>query len=132
MYEKLKQIITDETFYLVIVVLLVGVGSFLLGRQSVNVSTPQTAVSRVSLLASPAKAVSSDTVTIQSPTPLDNIVTDSAGVAKNYVASKSGTRYYTLTCSGASRIKEENKIYFSSSAAAKAAGYTPALNCPGL
>lgn len=51
---------------------------------------------------------------------------------KKYVASKFGTKYYTLTCSGASRIHEENKIYFPDIATAKAAGYTPALNCPDL
>ena len=50
----------------------------------------------------------------------------------SYVASKSGTKYYLTTCSGVSRIKEENKIYFRSAGEAAAAGYEPAANCPGL
>lgn len=49
-----------------------------------------------------------------------------------YVASKSGTKYYLPGCSGAARIKEENKVWFVSSAAAEAAGYGKAANCPGL
>ena len=49
-----------------------------------------------------------------------------------YVASKKGTKYYLPTCSGAKRINEENKVWFSTVAAAEAAGYTPAANCKGL
>jgi len=49
-----------------------------------------------------------------------------------YVASKNGTKYYLTTCSGAARISEANKIWFASAAAAQAAGYAPAVNCPGL
>ncbi len=49
--------------------------------------------------------------------------------AKNIVASKSGKRYYYLNCSGVSRIKEENKVYFASEQEAEAAGLTLAANC---
>ncbi len=49
-----------------------------------------------------------------------------------YVASKSGTKYYLPSCSGAGRIKEENKVWFETVAEAQAAGYTAAANCPGL
>lgn len=48
------------------------------------------------------------------------------------VASKSGSKYYLPTCSGASRIKEENKVWFVSAEEAEASGYEPAANCPGL
>lgn len=49
-----------------------------------------------------------------------------------YVASKSGTKYYLPTCSGAKRIKEENRVWFDTKADAEAAGYGPATGCPGL
>ncbi|MDQ5957786.1 MAG: hypothetical protein QG665_112 [Patescibacteria group bacterium] len=49
-----------------------------------------------------------------------------------YVASKSGTKYHLPSCSGAKRIKEENKIWFQTADEARSAGYTPAANCPGL
>lgn len=49
-----------------------------------------------------------------------------------YVASKSGTRYYLPWCSGVSRIKEENKVWFSTKEEAEARGLTPAKNCEGM
>jgi len=47
----------------------------------------------------------------------------------NIVASKNGKKYYFVHCSGANRIKNENKIYFSTIEAAEGAGYTLAANC---
>src|SRR3989344_4916087 len=43
-----------------------------------------------------------------------------------YVASKNGTKYYLPTCSGANRIKDENRIWFATEAEALAEGYGPA------
>ncbi len=60
------------------------------------------------------------------------VPTEASAKAGKYVASKNGTKYYLTTCSGAARISEANKIWFASAAAAQAAGYAPAVNCPGL
>lgn len=49
-----------------------------------------------------------------------------------YVASKNGTKYYLPSCAGAKRISNANRVWFASVAAAQAAGYAPAANCPGL
>lgn len=54
------------------------------------------------------------------------------GSSGDFVASKNGATYYLVTCPGAGRIKNENKIYFSSAEDARKAGYRPAANCPGL
>lgn len=51
---------------------------------------------------------------------------------KQIVASKNGEVYHYVWCSGAKRIKEENKIYFNSKEEAEKAGYRAAKNCPGL
>lgn len=48
------------------------------------------------------------------------------------VASRSGTAYHFPWCSGASQIKEENKLWFASEEAARKAGYAPSKNCTGL
>lgn len=48
------------------------------------------------------------------------------------VASKSGAKYFFPWCGGAKLIKEENKVWFASADAARAAGYEPAANCKGL
>ena len=45
------------------------------------------------------------------------------------VASKIGKRYYPLTCAGASRISDKNKIFFASVALAEKAGLTLAAGC---
>ena len=55
-----------------------------------------------------------------------------AGKAGAIVASKNGSKYYLPSCSGANRISDVNKVWFASPAAAAAAGYAPAANCPGL
>lgn len=49
-----------------------------------------------------------------------------------YVASKNGTKYHALWCSGAKTISEANKIWFSTKEEAEARGYTPAANCKGI
>ncbi len=51
---------------------------------------------------------------------------------KNIVASRSGTKYYYLWCSGVQKISIANRIYFSSQDEARAAGYTPSTTCKGL
>jgi hypothetical protein len=51
---------------------------------------------------------------------------------KNLVASKSGTKVYYVWCSGVSRIKPENKVFFDTVDEALNKGYTKASNCPGL
>lgn len=57
---------------------------------------------------------------------------DITAISGQYVASKNGTKYYLPSCSGAKRIKEENKVYFSSKEEAEAQGLEPAKNCKGL
>lgn len=48
------------------------------------------------------------------------------------VGSRQGSKYHFPTCAGAKSIKPENRVEFPNIAAARAAGYTPAANCPGL
>lgn len=51
---------------------------------------------------------------------------------KQYVASKNGKVFHLPWCPGAKRIKEENKIWFSSKEEALALGLKPAANCDGI
>lgn len=69
--------------------------------------------------------------THQKPQPAYTAVRNAPAHGK-YVASKNGTSYHYPWCGGASRIKDENKIWFDSKEAAEKAGYKPAGNCPGL
>lgn len=43
----------------------------------------------------------------------------------SFVASISGTKYYTLSCSEVNRIKEENKVYFTTAKEAEESGFEP-------
>ncbi len=98
-------------------VALVGLACFGLGRLSVS----PTAVPRL-VINSP-----------MAPTGQGGQVAAVAAARQGaYVAAQSGTKYYLPTCSGTNRIKEENKVWFNSTAEAEAAGYGPAANCPGL
>ncbi len=48
------------------------------------------------------------------------------------VASRNGSKYYLPWCSGADRISEANRVWFTSETQAKTQGYSPASNCDGL
>ncbi len=52
-----------------------------------------------------------------------------AAPQKAYIASRNGTKYYPAGCAGASRIQEENRIYFDTTEKAVAAGYSLASTC---
>ena len=56
----------------------------------------------------------------------------STSAAGRIVASKGGTKYYFLSCAGASRISDANKVWFASVDAALSAGYTLAANCKDI
>lgn len=61
--------------------------------------------------------------------PLAPLTTGSGG---KFVASRNGKKYYLPWCGGVNRIKPENLISFDSAEEARARGYEPAANCPGL
>jgi len=132
--EKLKSFLANDALYLAMLITSVGALSFLLGRQSVSYKNFESCSVNALTLCAPKLC----------PTFLPDF--DSSQVAKTpsleaaspyhnahpnlpFVASKSGTRYHHITCPGAKRIKEENKIFFRTSLEAQAAGYSRAVNC---
>ena len=56
----------------------------------------------------------------------------STAPGQHVVASENGTKYYFPWCAGADRISEAHKIWFTSAASARSAGYAPSANCAGL
>jgi hypothetical protein len=94
-----------------LIVLLVGVGAFGLGRLSVAWGEGgPISMHMAAMIAAPM------------PLPLGGQV----------VASKTGKYYYYPWCGGAKTISQSNIIWFSSDTKAEAAGYAPASNCRGL
>jgi hypothetical protein len=53
----------------------------------------------------------------------------SATTTQNFVASKTGTKYYPAGCSGINRIKEENRVYFNTEQEAINKGYERTSTC---
>ncbi len=106
------------------IVALVGLTAFGLGRLSaLETQRAPLRIMQDGQLAAPAAAPAGDNEGSGGASP-------AASRAGNFVASKSGTKYYAPGCSGASRIKAENQVWFASADEAQAAGYEKAANCP--
>lgn len=139
-WTNFKRFVTDSEAVIAVLLVVVGLGSFWLGRLSVtqnmseNVSMGE--YPKETQVAAPLVPVLSDTARMASPTVSDRTspqnVIKSSDATKGYVASKTGTKYHLPWCSGARRIKDENKVWFATKEEAEAAGYTPAANCKGL
>lgn len=105
------------------------------GRGTFNVlSTPTSegAILGASVAGAVVGAVATEAISQSSHAPANQVITAKTATVGKYVASKNGTKYYLATCSGAKRIKDENKVWFATVEDAKASGRTPASNCPGL
>ncbi len=127
-----------------LIVVLVGLGAFGLGRLSaleegrgsLKIYAPTTPASQTSGVNQAAAVVGSidSNRTLAAPVPasteqLSAVASSTAEVAHHFAASKNGTKYYPAGCSGASRIKPANQVWFATAADAQAAGYTLASGC---
>ncbi len=104
---------------MVLVLLLAVTTAFGLGRLSVISPASSNAVQSAGVTLLSESPHHDDRLTV----PLSD--TNQQSVA----ASRSGTRYYSLDCSGLNRISPENRIYFLTRERARAAGYEPAVGC---
>lgn len=130
MYDKIKPLLKDDALFYGILVVLIAICSFGLGRWSV--STQSAKIALLPATVSYSMATSSKKIDAASSTAVPTNTPSPQTGKEKYVASVNGTKYHLLTCPGASEIKEENKIYFATKAEAEAAGYTPAANCKGI
>ncbi len=120
---RVGHFLADDAVFYSLLIILVAITSFGLGKRSVE---------PVSFSASVQK---------ESPIQLiqegqeGSVIQANSGPSEEeptFVGSKNGTKYHALWCPGASQIKEENKIYFASKEEAQKLGYTPASNCKGM
>lgn len=107
----------------ILVIILVSVGSFFLGRMSNSklsnekayiVNGGEEGSQKVTLYPKSSKITSLDS---------------STQVENRYVASKNGKLYYRVGCGSSSRIKEENKVFFDSKQSAEQAGFQASESC---
>lgn len=114
-------------FYTLILLVLVASIFFALGR--ISALNDQKTPLRVVDSSRQTAGVINSAVGI-GPVSLES--TGSTDLSGKVVGSKTGTKYYFPWCGTVKRIKPENLIEFSSIDEAKAKGYSPASNCPGL
>lgn len=138
MKENFKSLLLDERFFTATLVVLVAMASFALGRYSTmpagslwGEGAGKGAPAAVSMAYTEVSPKNDEAPTgAENPhvvAPVD--IPETSTATGPYVASKSGTKYHHETCGGAKQIKPENKLYFSTEVAARAAGYSPAANC---
>ena len=95
------------------VIVLVGLGSFGLGRLSVSNREDEKVLSGQDNNASL----------------IEKEIGDSTLKERMYVASKNGKLYYTKDCSGAKRIASKNEVWFATKVDAEQAGYSFSASC---
>ncbi len=129
-----KRLLTGSDVLGAGILIIVGIGSFLLGKTWE--STPEAQIiHRETGAVIQATEPEESTISEEAPvSPKIEVKAASAAVPVEggYVASKNGTKYHLPWCGGAKRILEENKVWFRTKEEAIAAGYTPAANCPGI
>lgn len=108
---------------LVAIMVVLAAGSFGLGRLSKSsVGGPGVTLQAVSLPQAAATQAGLQNLADMSKS------SPNASIGAIF-GSKNGTKYYWATCSGSSRIKEENKVFWSSEEEAREAGYEKSSTC---
>jgi hypothetical protein len=107
----------------IIIIVLVGLGSFELGRLSKENTNPGI---KVEYDSQEASVINTEPIN-ENPSIAQKSQTSTT--SKNFFASKTGSKYYSVSCSGGKTIKEENRVYFDTAEEAEKAGYELSSSC---
>lgn len=124
--EKIKHFLESEkgkNILIILVIILVGLGSFELGRMSVNSSQNSPTIELSSQEANVIKSTQNEV--LEQKYEFKGV--DLADRA--YFASSRGTKYYPFGCSAGKSIKEANRVYFATEEEATKAGYSKSSSC---
>ena len=124
--EKIKQFTESDKgkdILTVVIIILVGLGSFGLGRLSKESATPGIKIDYGDQKASALESMEEASL---NPVLNQNTQKSSSG---NFFASNRGSKYYSVGCSGGKTIKQENRIYFATKEEAEKAGYELSSSC---
>lgn len=126
-YSKVKKFLQENRndLYTAVIIFLVGISSFGLGRLSVLWPKKEP----IEFINNQLSVTNETKQSLGRETGGAAIISSTKG---KYAASKSGTAYHYPWCPGAQKIKEENKIWFQTKEEAESKGYKPARNCEGL
>ncbi len=125
--EKIKRFIQSNTgkdTLIVLIVILVGLASFMLGR----ISARDTGI-KINYNNIPASAASGGQEARQFLEMNPSLDKATITTGKAFFASKKGHKYYPVDCSAGKSIKPENRIYFKDNNSAESAGYELSTAC---
>jgi hypothetical protein len=125
--EKIKQFLESDKgkdVLVVIIIILVGLGSFELGRLSKNNSNNGIKIEYPDEEANIVGSINQNSSNLN-----NNLENSQKLISGNFFASNRGTKYYSISCSAGKTIKEENRIYFNTSTEAQSAGYELSSAC---
>lgn len=129
---KLPQLhILPDDLFLGLTIILIAFGAFGLGRLS-KIEGSKTPIRTENAIETTADTFAPQTTEAAPQISVPQTANAIRATEGQLVGSKIGKKYHYPWCSGASRIAEANRIYFSSKSDAEARGYTPASNCKGL
>ena len=112
----------NRELYLTAVIILVATISFGLGRLS-KIREEKTPIT-IENVATSTEIIANTTNSQRATLTVD--------ANKIFVASRNGKKYYYAWCDSSQKIKESNKVWFSTKEEAEKSGYEPAANCKGL
>ncbi|MFA6177541.1 MAG: hypothetical protein WC694_01445 [Candidatus Paceibacterota bacterium] len=128
--EKIKQFFNvtiqsekGKDILIVVIVILVGLGSFELGRLSKENTSKGIKIEYSDQNTSQASANAISTISDFQRPNSDNFS------GKTFFASRKGSKYYSLGCSAGKTIKQENRVYFTTGEEAEVAGYALSSSC---
>lgn len=137
--EKIKSFIESEKgkdLLIILIIILVGIASFLLGRLSkegkngqFKVIYPNGQANARSGLNEPQNGLNLQKNANLSQNTVLNKNSDISIPKGNFFASKRGKKYYTLGCSAGKTIKDSNKVWFNTGEEAVLAGYELSSSC---
>jgi hypothetical protein len=130
--KKIKLFLESEKgkdVLVIIIVILVGLGSFELGRLSVQNSSQGQNIDSGGQYNGQGNTDNSTQTSFKSTnTDIASSVPMQAD-GKTFFASSKGTKYYSTSCSAGKTIKPENKVWFTTGEEAEKAGYTLSSAC---
>jgi len=132
--EKIKPLIKHwiesdkgKDILVIIIIILVGLGSFELGRLSKNNPNSGIKIEYSDQEANIFESINQNSTDLSSNS--NTLQNSQKSTLGNFFASNRGIKYYSLGCSAGKTIKQENRIYFATSTEAQNAGYELSSSC---
>ena len=128
--EKIKEFLESDKgkdIMIVIIVILVGLGSFELGRLSKEGNGSGGV--KIEYMEDVSNQQAGNVISAMESSSLLQNIEIANSVGKNFFASNRGTKYYSIGCSAGKTIKQENRVYFATSEDAQRAGYELSSSC---